>query len=76
MDPKIIYAIAQRDTIAGLFAMIRLKGEEASLKNIAEQYQKAYEDTPNHHVEWYLNRKLETPTPEPAPVEETQVPSH
>ena len=47
-----VYAIGQRDSLAGLFAEIRALGERAALVEAAKEYLELYGENP--HVLWYL----------------------
>jgi len=55
MHAKVFYTLGQRDTIAGLFAMIRSKGINSTLAELAAEYTKAF-DEPNPHVEWWIKQ--------------------
>jgi hypothetical protein len=61
MEPKVFHSLGQRDALAGLFALIRLKGEKAALMEVAAEYQKAFGDNP--HVKWYTESQSESPSP-------------
>ena len=59
MEPKIAYALGQRDTIAGIFAEIEAYGVEAALEKVAKQYSNAFDDK-NPFVEKFLSKNKET----------------
>lgn len=58
MEEKDFYCLGQRDMLASVFMMIRLKGEEKALTELANVYKDTYKDN-NPHVSWWLKEQEE-----------------
>lgn len=51
--PKTVYALGQRDVLAGLFALVRSEGVDAALLRLAKEYKEKFGENP--HVQRFLD---------------------
>ena len=54
MSESLWHQLGKRDAVAETLMLVRLNGERAALREIAEQLLKSDEEHPNPHAKWYL----------------------